>query len=98
MHKNMGLRLTCSFLSTDSTEGYDGRALVNRSPSEYEAASLSEERAAVLKQTYGRAVAESDLSLASVFAGVGAGMVDRIQAAEEVVEDIRREWAASSRS
>ena len=94
----MDWRLTCFFLCTDVTEGYDGRALANRSPSEYEAASSSEERIADLKQAYGRAVAESDLSLASVFAGVGAGTVDKIQPAEEVVDEIRKDWAASSRS
>lgn len=79
-------------------EGYDGRALVNRSPSEYTAAAHSEDAVAELKKTYALAVAQSDLSLASVFAGVGAGKVDKIQGAEEVVREIQKGWEAATRA
>lgn len=82
--------LTVVFCHCSCTEGYDGRALVNRSPSLY-AASTHKNDLDELKRDYARAIAEEDYSLASVYAGVGAGLIRKEENAEDVVSKVQQE-------
>jgi hypothetical protein len=86
--------LTVVFFYRSYTEGYDGRALVNRSPSLY-AASTHENNLDELKRDYAQAITEEDYSLVSVYAGVGAGLIRKGERAEDIVTKVQQELETS---
>ncbi|KAL7416976.1 2-nitropropane dioxygenase [Mrakia frigida] len=74
---------------------YDGRALVNRSPSLYAALTHKNDDFDELKRDYAQAVAEEDYSFVSVYAGVGAGLIRKEENAEYVVREVQQQLESS---